>query len=168
MKKSIIIIVVAILSLQTGCKNKRDKVPNMETLANKETNLIFPKGNEVNNDNFSGTAWHERLVTNSDVFDVTIGNVTFEPGVRNSWHSHPGGQILLVTAGKGWYQERGKEAQLLQKGDVIEIPPDVEHWHGATHDSAFEHIAIGTKTHLGAAVWLEPVTEEEYNRLINK
>ena len=74
----------------------------------------------------------------------------------------------MVTAGKGWYQERGKEARLLHKGDVVEISPNVEHWHGATHDSAFEHIAIGTKTHSGAAVWLEPVTDEKYNSLKNE
>jgi quercetin dioxygenase-like cupin family protein len=131
-------------------------------------NAIFPKGEKVANDNFSGTAWLERLVTNSAVFDVTIGNVVFEPGVRNSWHSHPGGQILLCTAGEGWYQERGKPARRLGKGDVVEIPPDVEHWHGATHDSVFEHIAISTQLSKGSVVWLEPVSDEEYNNLENK
>jgi quercetin dioxygenase-like cupin family protein len=160
MKQIITGAAIAIVAITfCSCNNQA------KTKDNSNPNVIFPKGEKVANSNFSGTAWHERLVTNSDVFDATIGNVTFEPGVRNSWHSHPGGQILLITAGKGWYQERGKEARLLQKGDVVEISPDVEHWHGATHDSAFEHIAIGTKTHLGAAVWYEPVTDEEYNRL---
>jgi quercetin dioxygenase-like cupin family protein/pimeloyl-ACP methyl ester carboxylesterase len=124
---------------------------------------IFPKGEKIANSNFSGTAWLQMLVTSAETFDCTVGNVTFERGVRNSWHSHPGGQILLCTSGKGYYQEKGKPVRLLQAGDVVEILPNVVHWHGATPDSEFTHIAIGTATGKGAAVWLEPVTDEEYN-----
>jgi quercetin dioxygenase-like cupin family protein len=125
---------------------------------------VSPKGEKIANSNFSGTAWLQMLVTNTEAFDCTVGNVTFERGVRNSWHSHPGGQILLCTSGKGYYQEKGKPARLLHAGDVVEILPNVVHWHGATPDSEFTHIAISTKTGEGAAVWLEPVTDEEYNR----
>jgi quercetin dioxygenase-like cupin family protein len=124
---------------------------------------VFPKGEKIANSNFSGTAWLQMLVTNAETFDCTVGNVTFERGVRNSWHSHPGGQILLCTSGKGYYQEKGKPVRLLHAGDVVEILPNVVHWHGATPDSEFTHIAIGTKTGEGAAVWLEPVTDGEYN-----
>ncbi len=124
---------------------------------------IFPIGEKINNDYFSGTAWLQWLMTDKDNFDVTVGNVIFEPGVRNNWHSHPGGQILISTRGTGYYQEKGKPIQLLRVGDVIEIQPDIVHWHGATPDSEFEHIAIGTKTHKGGAVWLGAVTDEEYN-----
>lgn len=127
------------------------------------TNHIFPVGNKIENNNFSGTAWLQMLVTNQEVFDVVIGNVTFEPGVRNSWHSHPGGQILLCTEGTGYYQENGKPIQLLKVGDVIQIEPNVIHWHGATPDSRFCHIAISTKVSLGDALWLNPVSDEEYN-----
>ncbi|WP_128331259.1 cupin domain-containing protein [Apibacter sp. HY039] len=122
----------------------------------------FPKGSPLENDNFSGTAWLEMLMENGKDFDITIGNVTFEAGVRNSWHSHPGGQILLCTAGEGYYQEKGKSAQKLKKGDVVEIQPDIIHWHGATPNSEFTHIAISTCISKGPAVWLSPVTDEEY------
>ena len=74
--------------------------------------------------------------------NVPISNVTFEPACRNNWHSHTGGQILIVVGGEGWYQERDKEARLLKVGDVVEIAPNVEHWHGATATSWFSHLAI--------------------------
>ncbi|MBF0575092.1 cupin domain-containing protein [Dysgonomonas sp. GY617] len=137
----------------------------METSNNLKADMIFPKGDKLENNNFSGTAWLQMLVTNQEAFDMTIGNVTFESGVRNSWHSHPGGQILLCTDGTGYYQEKGKPIQILNKGDVVEILPNVVHWHGATPDSEFTHIAISTKIGLGPAVWLAPVTDEEYNSL---
>ncbi|TFD99043.1 cupin domain-containing protein [Dysgonomonas capnocytophagoides] len=135
----------------------------MKTSANKETYQIFPKGDKINNDYFSGTAWLKMLATDQTNFDVIIGNVIFEPGVRNNWHSHPGGQILICTRGQGYYQEKEKPIQLLQKGDIVEILPDVIHWHGATPNSEFEHIAISTQASKGLAVWLNPVTDKEYN-----
>lgn len=135
----------------------------MKVSNNKKADLIFPKGSKLENNNFSGAAWLQMLVTNQDTFDCVIGNVTFEPGVRNSWHSHPGGQILLCTEGTGYYQEKGKSIQLLKKGDVVQILSNIVHWHGATPDSEFTHIAISTKIGLGDAVWMDPVTDEEYN-----
>ena len=92
-----------------------------------------------------------------------MANVVFEPGARNNWHTHPGGQILIVTDGIGYYQEKGKPIQLLRKGDVVNIPPDVEHWHGASPNSEFTHIAVNPNTQKGIVVWLERVTDEEYN-----
>ena len=95
---------------------------------------------------------------------MAIANVTFEPGCRNNWHIHKGaGQILLCTAGRGYYQEWGKEPQELHAGDVVNIPPDVKHWHGAAPDSWFSHVAIGVPGGTGCD-WLEPVTEE-YEKL---
>jgi quercetin dioxygenase-like cupin family protein len=88
--------------------------------------------------------------------------VVFEPGARNHWHSHPGGQLLLVTDGAGYYQERGKAARRLQKGDVVQIPPDVEHWHGAAPNGRLTHVGIGPNLKKGAATWFGPVTDEEY------
>jgi quercetin dioxygenase-like cupin family protein len=105
------------------------------------------------------------LVSNDSTFNCPICNVTFEPGARNNWHKHPGGQILLVTGGKGYYQEEGKPVQAIQEGDVVKIHPNVKHWHGATSDSWFVHIAISTNPQKGDAEWLEPVTDEEYNNL---
>lgn len=127
---------------------------------------IFPKGDLISSPNFTGAAWLQRLMTDADKFDVVISNVVFDPDVRNSWHSHPGGQILIATSGEGYYQERGKPIQILNAGDVIAIPSNVVHWHGAAPDSEFIHIAINTKVSLGPAVWYEKVTDEEYNKIL--
>jgi quercetin dioxygenase-like cupin family protein len=97
---------------------------------------------------------------------VPIGNVTFEPGCRNNWHiHHKGGQILLCTAGRGYYQEWGKAPQELQAGDVVNIPPEVKHWHGAAPDSWFSHLAIEVPAVGSSNEWLEPVASVEYYKL---
>lgn len=132
--------------------------------ANDSIKEVFPKGSRLpDTPNFTGEAWLEMMVTKADSMDCTVGNVTFAPGVRNSWHSHPGGQILLCTSGKGYYQEKGKAKQVLRPGDIVKIAPNVVHWHGAAPDSTFTHIAIGPQQSEGGAVWLAPVTDEEYN-----
>ena len=100
---------------------------------------------------------------------VFLANVTFEPGCRNNWHIHHatkgGGQLLICTAGEGWYQEEGKEAVSLTPGTVITIPADVKHWHGAKADSWFSHIAVEVPGENTRNEWCEPVTDEEYARL---
>ena len=100
---------------------------------------------------------------------VFLANVTFEPGCRNNWHIHQakrgGGQLLLCTAGEGWYQEEGKPAQRLTPGTVVTIPANVKHWHGAARDSWFSHIAVEVPGEETANEWLEPVSDDEYNRL---
>ena len=126
-------------------------------------NTIFAKGEKASPDYFTGTVWVKILVPADDIFNTQIGNVTFEPGARNNWHTHPGGQILIATDGIGYYQEKGKPIQLLHKGDVVKIPPGVKHWHGASADSEFTHIAVNTNTQKGIVEWLEKVTDEEYN-----
>lgn len=121
---------------------------------------IFPLGQKVEA-NFSGDAYFKMVFTDEKPLNTSIGNVTFAPGSRNNWHSHKVGQVLLVTAGEGWYQEEGKAAQLIKKGDVVNIPPNVKHWHGATKDSWFVHLAMT----LGETEWLEPVDDEWFNKL---
>jgi quercetin dioxygenase-like cupin family protein len=123
---------------------------------------IFPKGVKAPAEYFTGNTEVSMLVPNDATLNCQIGNVVFEPGARNNWHTHAGGQILLVTNGNGYYQEKGKPIQLLHKGDVVTIPPDTVHWHGATPDSQFTHIAINPNTQKGIVTWLERVTEEEY------
>ena len=125
-------------------------------------NTIFSKGEAGDPTYFTGKAWVKFLVPNDDTFNTLVLNVVFEPGARNYWHTHPGGQILIVTDGIGYYQEKGKAIQLLKKGDVVKIEPDIEHWHGASPDSEFTHIAINTNTHKGIVEWLNKVTDEEY------
>lgn len=127
--------------------------------------VLFPKGEKIANDRFTGAAWLSMLVPDDGIYHCPIYNVTFEPGARNNWHRHPGGQILLVTGGRGYYQEEGKPAQVLSAGSVVTIPPQVKHWHGAAPDSWFVHIGITANPELGDAEWLEPVTDDEYNRL---
>lgn len=137
----------------------------MKNSGNLPERIIFPQGEKVGNEHFIGTAWLSLLVPYDEMYHCPVYNVTFEPGARNSWHKHPGGQILLVTGGRGYYQEDGKKARVLRAGDVVTIPPHVKHWHGAAPDSLFTHIGITTNTHLGDAEWLEPVSDEEYDRL---
>ena len=100
---------------------------------------------------------------------VPVGNVTFEPGCRNNWHIHNaksgGGQMLIVTAGEGWYQEWDKPARRLKPGDVVNIPAGVKHWHGAAKDSWFQHLAIEVPGEGTSTEWCEPVSDEEYNKL---
>lgn len=134
----------------------------MNTSENQDT--IFPKGEQAPPEYFTGTAWVKGLVPPDDTFNTAIGNVVFEPGARNNWHIHPGGQILIVTSGIGYYQAKGKPIQELHTGDVVKILPDVEHWHGASPDSEFTHIAVNTNTQKGIVVWLNRVTDEEYHR----
>lgn len=129
--------------------------------------LIFPMGGEntAYADYFVGKSYLDMLSTQQ----VVIGNVTFEPGCRNNWHIHHakkgGGQILLVTAGRGYYQEWGKEPRELHPGDVVNIPPEVKHWHGAAPDCWFSHIAIEVPGEETSNQWCEPVTDEEYGKL---
>ena len=128
---------------------------------------VFPIGNENTAfaDYFIGKSYLNMLSTEQ----VSIGNVTFEPGCRNNWHIHHaekgGGQMLLVTAGEGWYQEWGKPARKLKAGDVVHIPVEVKHWHGAAKDSAFQHLAIEVPGEKCRTEWCGPVSDEEYNEL---
>jgi len=108
-------------------------------------------------------------LTDPEKTAVFLANVTFEPGGRNNWHIHHasngGGQILICTAGSGWYQEEGKEAVSLEPGCVVTIPAEVKHWHGAKADSWFSHIAVEVPGDDTGNEWREPVSEEEYGKL---
>ncbi len=138
--------------------------------ANFNTANKFGKGN-------ANTAFAQYFIGNSFLNPLTepqkanlfLANVTFEPGCRNNWHIHHaskgGGQILICTAGEGWYQEEGKEAVSLSEGTVIAIPPEVKHWHGAKKDSWFSHIAVEVPGENTSNEWCEPVSNEEYDKL---
>ena len=116
---------------------------------------------------FIGTSYLNALTSPAD--GVFMANVTFEPACRNNWHIHHadkgGGQILLCVAGEGWYQEWGKPARALKPGDVVVIPPEVKHWHGAAKNSWFSHIAAEVPGENTSNEWLEEVTGEQYNNL---
>lgn len=111
---------------------------------------------------FTGTVRLDPLFQSHDPARANGLSVTFEPGARSAWHSHPLGQILIVTAGCGWVQRRGEPIQEIRPGDVVSIAPGEEHWHGATATTSMTHIAIMEQLEGDAVEWREQVTEEEY------
>lgn len=115
---------------------------------------------------FIGNSYLKPLAKTDNVF---IANVTFEPKCRNNWHIHKatknGGQILICVEGEGWYQEEGKPAQSLKPGDVVTIPANVKHWHGAKNNSWFSHLAVEVPGENTSNEWCEPVSDEEYDKL---
>jgi quercetin dioxygenase-like cupin family protein len=135
---------------------------------NTEFTQIFPTGkpNEAFAEYFIGQSYMAPLTDGK----VPVNNVTFEPGCRNNWHIHHGGngggdQILLCTAGSGWYQEEGKGPVSMEPGTVIRIPAGTKHWHGAKADAWFSHLAFITPGEDVSNEWLEPVTDEVYGAL---
>lgn len=158
------IFVISITILITACNSNK----NQENMTTQNNTSLFPKGEKQPNNYFTGNAFVHSLLAKDKNNDFALGSVTFEPGARTIWHTHPKGQVLIVTEGEGWYQERGKAAQALKKGDVVNIPENVEHWHGASATSKMIHIAITNYKGEQNVVWLKPVTDEEYNEVNKK
>lgn len=134
---------------------------NMETTVLETSAFPTGKSNVAYEQYFSGRSWLAPLTSMKEL-NVPVSNVTFEPGCRNNWHSHTGGQLLICVGGEGYYQEKGKPARRLKAGDVVEIAPDVVHWHGAAPDSWFSHLAVECNPQTNKNTWLSPVTDEEY------
>jgi quercetin dioxygenase-like cupin family protein len=123
---------------------------------------IFPKGKQLPVEWFTGNAFLTPLVEKDNNNEFSAGVVTFEPAARTNWHTHPKGQVLIIIEGKGLYEEKGKAARIIMKGDVIIIPENIEHWHGATAQDKMVHIAITNFKDDVQVTWLEPVSDEEY------
>ncbi|MBL7862173.1 MAG: cupin domain-containing protein [Cyclobacteriaceae bacterium] len=153
--KNILLLAISCAAILSSCTQQ--KGINDQSTANG----VFLRGTKITNDNFKGTAYLKMLMDADSLNPTTVGHVTFEPSARTKWHVHPGGQILLVMDGVGYYQEKGQTKKILRKGDVIKCPANVPHWHGASADSSFVQIAI-TNRHLGETLWLQEVTDEEY------
>ncbi|MCV2485058.1 cupin domain-containing protein [Flavobacterium sp. SH_e] len=126
------------------------------------TTEIFPQGEPLPNEWFTGSAFLKPLVARDKNNEFSAGSVTFLPRARTNWHTHPKGQVLLVTEGSGIYQEEGKQAQKINKGDVVSIPENIKHWHGASANSKMVHIAITNFKDDNQVTWLEAVSDEEY------
>ncbi|WP_321426270.1 carboxymuconolactone decarboxylase family protein [uncultured Bacteroides sp.] len=162
MKNLVTILMVAVILFfnqnnQLNAQNMKEEIPKISN---------FPVGDklpEMFSKYFIGQAYLAPLTKNKDL-NCPIYNVTFEPGCRNNWHSHTGGQILVVVGGKGYYQAKGEPARLLLPGDVVEIPANVVHWHGAAPDSWFSHLAIETNPQYNQNTWLEAVDDEQYKK----
>jgi quercetin dioxygenase-like cupin family protein len=133
-------------------------------MENKDQIEVAPEGfGPVAAQYFVGTAWLKMLLSPDANTNCSIGDVMFEAGARNNWHTHPGNQILIVTQGVGYYQEEGSPIREIHVGDVVNILPGIKHWHGANPEGRFSHLAININTEKGLANWLEPVTDELYN-----
>lgn len=157
----------------TGISTIKKEIIKMSRIGNKEEfEAVNVFGTGVSNDGyaqyFTGASFLNPL-TEAGKCPVFLANVTFEPGCRNNWHIHHaksgGGQVLVCTAGEGWYQEEGKEAVSLTPGTVVTIPAEVKHWHGAKADSWFSHIAVECPGEGTSNEWCDAVTDEEYGRL---
>ncbi|PZP50595.1 MAG: cupin domain-containing protein [Pseudopedobacter saltans] len=152
---SILILSFILLCNTVKSQNKmKTEIPQLSAFSTGEENTAFAKY-------FIGKSYLAPITTNKDL-NVPISNVTFEPGCRNNWHSHTGGQILIVVGGEGLYQEKGKPARHLKVGDVVEIAPNVVHWHGATANSWFSHLAIACNPKTNENKWFEAVNDAEY------
>jgi quercetin dioxygenase-like cupin family protein len=159
MNKMIKWALTVIAGTLVSCSNSDTQDTTIQS--SKPEAIIFPIGEKITNDNFVGAAWLTMLITSDSINTNSVGSVTFEPGARTNWHEHPAGQIIIATAGEGYYQEEGSPKRVLHKGDVVKCPPNVPHWHGAGPDQDFIQIAI-TGRQNGPTEWSEPVTEEEY------
>ncbi len=149
MKKAIYITILVTAAL---CKH-----------ATAQDSTLFPKGSiGTNTDDYTGTIWLNELNHPDSTFTFSLAQAVYAPGSKLNWHIHPGGQYLLITEGTGYYQEKGKPAQIVHKGDIIKCLPGVAHWHGAAPNSSFAYIAV-TPIAKGRTIWLQPVTDEEYN-----
>jgi 4-carboxymuconolactone decarboxylase len=162
MKNAVTILMIAVILFfsQNNQLNAQDMKEQIPKISN------FPVGDklpEMYSDYFIGKAYLAPLTKNKNL-NCPISNVTFEPGCRNNWHSHSGGQILVAVGGKGYYQAKGEPAHLLLPGDVVEIPANIVHWHGAAPNSWFSHLAIETNPKDSKNTWLEPVDDEHYKK----
>lgn len=164
------LITMPIIFLGTSCvtsKNVTSGNSNKKDFA-KRSDLTFPIGDDVSA-RFTGKVYFKNLIQKESIYNFPVSNcITFAPGARSGWHVH-GGMEILVVGGKGYYQEEGKKAQIIRKGDVVHIPAGVRHWHGATADSWFQQIVIYN------ADWKNPdpnpkpsesVSEEAYKNLV--
>ena len=166
MKRTMIgLIFCAALFSHLACSNRQSANTEQRKVGkteNKNENTIFPRGDRAPAETFTGTVYVQPLAPKNENNNFSVASVTFEPGARAFWHNHPAGQTILVTDGRGLYQEKGKAVRPLNKGDVVLCPPDTDHWHGASSTSAMTHVVITNYKGDSQVNWLKPVTDEEY------
>jgi quercetin dioxygenase-like cupin family protein len=160
MRTTMTLTVAFLLFIGQGCNTKVEKQGNMESDPSEQA--IFPRGEAGPATNFTGNAYNYGLVADDSIYNTLVGNVYFEESARSNWHLHPSGQILIVLDGEGYHQLEGQSRQTMKKGDVIKVPPNTRHWHGATENNSLTQMYILPKTENGIVTWLEPVTDEQY------
>lgn len=151
---------VIVVALATACKDAKNK-DEMKADKNELTE-IFPKGQKGSSETFTGNAYNVGLVDADSTFTTAVGNVYFEPGARSNWHSHPAGQIVIITDGVGYHQIEGEPIEIIKKGSVVKCPPNVRHWHGASADVGLQQLYIVPNTEKGIVNWNEAVTDQVY------
>ena len=157
--RSIIITLFLSSALFFSCTEQSADQPSS---ASAEVEAIFPQGQKGSAELFTGAAYNYGLLPMDSIYTTVIGNVYFEPGARSNWHTHPAGQILIITDGVGYHQIEGQPKQTMKKGDVVKCPPNVRHWHGAGPDTGLQQMYILPNTEKGTVEWMEPVSEEVY------
>lgn len=150
MKKTIYLIMLFFVAVATASAQDHD---------------IFPIGEKAENINHTGDVWLSELNQADSSVNSQVSLAVFAPNAKLNWHSHSAGQVLLITDGTGYYQEKGKPVQVVTKGDVVKCLPDVEHWHGSTPTTGVTYIAVSPKS---KTTWLQPVTEEEFKNITHQ
>lgn len=153
----LICLVFSLASCSQEAKKKEGKT------VSEEVEAIFPQGEKGSPDFFTGNAYNYGLVQSDTSLTTVIGNVYFEPKARSNWHTHPAGQILIITDGEGYHQIEGEPKEKLTKGSVAICPPNVRHWHGASPEVGMQQLYILPNTEKGIVEWMEAVTDEQYN-----
>lgn len=146
-----------------SCQPQQEKEIT-EYSTNEKSSEIFPLGNLGPAKNFTGKVYHYGLVPSDSSLTTLVGNVYFEPGARSNWHSHPAGQILIITDGEGFHQIEGQPKEILKKGSVAICPPNVRHWHGASPKKGLQQLYVVPNTEKGIVDWQEKVSEEQYHQ----
>ncbi|UZR96455.1 cupin domain-containing protein [Chondrinema litorale] len=161
--RSIFLLSVLAAFLITSCSQQSVQEANQSET--KELEAIFPKGNKGPSKFFTGSAYNYGLFPMDSTFTTLVGNVYFEPGARSNWHTHPAGQILIITDGVGYHQIEGEPIQVMKKGDVVKCPPNVRHWHGASPNTCLQQLYIVPNTEKGVVNWMEAVSDEQYKKV---
>jgi len=151
------VVVPLLMVFSFGCQNTSNKAATAT-----EPSTIFPLGQQGAAEYFTGKAYNFGLVASDSTYNMLVGNVYFEAGARSNWHSHPSGQVLIITEGVGYHQIEGQAIQIMKKGEVVKCPPNVRHWHGASPDSDLHQLYIIPNTENGIVNWMEAVTDAQY------
>ncbi len=163
-KITVLAILLAVIAVAACGGDQTPKTENAtsEQVDRSNSTTVFPRGDKAPQDTFTGTVYVQPLAPKNENNNFSVASVTFEPGARAYWHTHPAGQTILVTDGQGLYQEKGTAIRSLNKGDVVLCDPDIEHWHGASPESSMTHVVITNYKGETQVNWLRPVSDEEY------
>lgn len=162
MKNTSLALITMVFVLLLSCKQNEKQEETEEIVDIQKVEAIFPQGQKGSDKLFTGNAYNYGLVPMDSTYTMLVGNVYFEPGARSNWHTHPAGQILIITDGEGFHQIEGQPIEVLKKGSVTKCPPDVKHWHGASPEKGMQQLYILPNTEKGVVNWMEPVTDEQY------